>query len=935
MTKTPPPLRSARMVRQTLLGALILGLLAACGGEPNPAELLERARAAQAKGEFRSAWIDARNVLIQEPENAEARVLMGELQFAVGAVAETEKELRRAVELGVPPARVERLLVHSLLLQGRNEDVLDRTEDVEATGLDPAGQAQLLGLRAQAEFTLEDFAAARQSADAGLALDGTASEAVLAHAMLLLRANEPDAAAAALDAHLETQPDFASGWHLRGDIHRFRGEVDPAIAAYGKAVELRPHQLADRVKHAIALIAKGDDASFKAALGEAAELARRAPQFPGAGYVRGLVALERGEPQVARDHFLEALAKSPEHVPAKLYLAQAQLALGDRQQADSLLTAVVKALPASVDARKLLAGLRIRSGDFAEVARLLEPLARLETPERVVLEMLGTAYFGLDRGKEAIALFERATTLAPDSATAKAHMGLALLAGGETERGAATLDAAIAAVPEDPNTRAQIVTAMLRAGANDRALETARAFLAATPDSPVSQRLLAFVHQARGEVEAAKPLMLKILETDPADPSINHALATFAIAAGQLDEARARYEAVLKVLPEHERTLIALTELDSRTGRLDEARQRLEQMVARNPEHLPPRLMLAQYLLGRQQAEAAQRLLLEVKAAGQADPSWRLLVGISHMDAGQAAEAIPHFEALLQKVPDSLEGTFRLAQAYLTAGKQEQSDRALERALKIDPNHLPSLVARLRGHALAGRTDEARAQLQDLERRFPDHPEVRAQAGWLAARGEDPSQALQHLEAAWAKAPTAALAREISGIRLRTGDHDGAVAALRGWLDDHPDDTAIHSRLGVLLLELERRDEGLAALREVIRVKPNDPLALNNLAWYLVETEPAEALQLAERAHASAPDNLAIIDTLARARTANQDTAGAQRLLRDALLQAPRSVELRLSLANALAAAGETAAARAQAESVLADQPGHETALALLERLGR
>jgi predicted Zn-dependent protease len=303
------------------------------------------------------------------------------------------------------------------------------------------------------------------------------------------------------------------------------------------------------------------------------------------------------------------------------------------------------------------------------------------------------------------------------------------------------------------------------------------------------------------------------------------------------------------------------------------------------------------------------------------------------MELGRAGEAIPHFEALLKQVPDSLEGAYRLAQAHQAAGQAEKADEALERALRIAPGHLPSLVARLRGHALAGRMDAARAVLAELERRYPDDPEVRAQAGWLAARGEDHTRALTHLEAAWAKAPSPAFAREISALRLAVGDHDGAVAALRAWLDEHPDDATLQGLLGRLLIELERRDEGLAALREVVRLRPEDPLALNNLAWYLVASEPAEALRLAERAHAKASENLAIIDTLARARSANQDHTGAERLLRDALVREPGRVELRLSLANALEAAGNAAAARTEVEAILAKDPEHATAKALLARL--
>jgi cellulose synthase operon protein C len=927
--------RCERRWRNILCLGLLVSTLTGCGVASDPESLLQRAREAQSRGELRAAWIETRNLLLAEPDHAEARLLMGELQLAVGAAAEAEKELRRARELGIPAARSELLLVRSVQMQGRNDDVIDLTEEDELPEVEPADHANLLGLRAQAQYALGQFEAAGQTATAALAIDAQASEAVLTQAMLMTRNNEVEAAAAALDANLEQNPAFASGWHLRGDLHRVRGEIEGAVAAYAKAIEHRSYGLVDRVKHATALIALGDEKSLDAALLDAKELSRRAPKYSGADYIRGLVSQRRGNPTAARDAFLAALAKAPDYTPAKLYLAQTHLALGERQQAENLLSAVVNEMPWNRDARRLLGTIRLRRGDFAGVAEVLTTLVNSEDTDAATLKLLGTAYFGLDRGQEAVALFERAAALNPESASTQAQLGLALLAGGASERGVAALEAAIDAVPEDPRTRSQLVTAMMRAGDLDRALDTAKHFLEATPDSPVSLKLLAMVHTARGEQEAADEAFKRVLATDPADPSSNHALARSAIDRGELAEARARYEAVLAALPEHERTLIALTELDSREGRLDEARRRLEGMIARDPSRLQPRLMLAQYHLGTKNPLAAQRLLAEVREAGLEDSSWLLLMASASTDARQPAEAAGYLERLVKRNPASVDFTYRLAQAYAASGKHELATESIERALKLAPDHLPSLVARFRGLELSGRHEEARSLLEDLQKRFPADPEVKAQAGWLAARSQDAGSAVENLETAYASQPTAALALDIAAAKSQSGDEEGAIATLRDWLEKQPKDAGTRTILGLTLMGLGRSDEGLEALREVVRLTPGDPLALNNLAWFLIETNPAEALQLAEKAYAGARDNTGVIDTLARARSANLDHRGAERLLRDSLNVNPERIELRLSLVNSLEAAGNLPAARSELQAILKAAPDNATAKALQERIGR
>src|SRR5690606_7864410 len=51
--------------------------------------------------EYRTAIIDTRNVLQKEPQNREARLLLGRAAIQMADAATAEKELRRAVELGV------------------------------------------------------------------------------------------------------------------------------------------------------------------------------------------------------------------------------------------------------------------------------------------------------------------------------------------------------------------------------------------------------------------------------------------------------------------------------------------------------------------------------------------------------------------------------------------------------------------------------------------------------------------------------------------------------------------------------------------------------------------------------------------------------------------------------------------------------------------
>jgi Tfp pilus assembly protein PilF len=76
----------------------------------------------------------------------------------------------------------------------------------------------------------------------------------------------------------------------------------------------------------------------------------------------------------------------------------------------------------------------------------------------------------------------------------------------------------------------------------------------------------------------------------------------------------------------------------------------------------------------------------------------------------------------------------------------------------------------------------------------------------------------------------------------------------RDTLVQNPDSYLAHSHLGSTLMRRGESRQALAHYREALRVKPDDPVSLNNVAWFLATTaddglrDGSEAVVLAERA---------------------------------------------------------------------------------------
>jgi protein O-mannosyl-transferase len=104
------------------------------------------------------------------------------------------------------------------------------------------------------------------------------------------------------------------------------------------------------------------------------------------------------------------------------------------------------------------------------------------------------------------------------------------------------------------------------------------------------------------------------------------------------------------------------------------------------------------------------------------------------------------------------------------------------------------------------------------------------------------------------------------------GQLDEAIVHYQKALDIKSDYAAARQNLAVVLDQRKRSSDGIAQRRELIRSRPNDVAALNDIAWILATSPNAsfrnasEAVEFAERAaKLSGGQEPAILDTLAAA----------------------------------------------------------------------
>jgi tetratricopeptide (TPR) repeat protein len=234
----------------------------------------------------------------------------------------------------------------------------------------------------------------------------------------------------------------------------------------------------------------------------------------------------------------------------------------------------------------------------------------------------------------------------------------------------------------------------------------------------------------------------------------------------------------------------------------------------------------------------------------------------------------------------------------------------------------------------AGYMDSASALLNVVVFRFPylmdprllladlrlrqNSPQHAANVMQLVLDSQDPRALIIFARIALAKKDQATARKYIQrvletggGEELRALDKALALKSIEDYLARNPKDKLARKQQALLLLGFGELTRAKALYEQLVRDDPKDAMALNNLAWLVVQEDPRRALGLAQNAVKANPTLANYFDTLGTMQLNRSDFQGAVVTLQRAHDLAPDNADFAYHLALALEATGQ--AARSQA----------------------
>ena len=886
--------------------------LVSCSAGSTDAEHLAKAEQFLGAGKTKAAFIELKNALKKNKNNAKARFLLGQLNLESGNPAGAEKELRLARKLGIPDESVVPLLAEALLQQGKLDELLE----LDATALSSEARSRTLAAQGVAKLFQGKKEDAEKLVNQALEEFPASSQAQTAKARLLAGRNEKDAAVQLLETVLSKDPGYTEAWSLLGNIEQSRNNHEGAVKAFTKAIETRENNLQDRLSRAMSLIQLK---KFDEAQQDLDKLERVAPQHTGVNYAQGLVYFSEEKLDDAQIAFEQAASSRNVNPLAFYFLGTINFIKGNLEQAESYAEQFLARAPGNVAGRKLASRIKLKLNKPAAVVKLLQPVVEQFDTDVEAMNLLAAALLKTGKTDEAIALLDKVASLEPGSAQAQLRLGAGLLMEGEQQKAAEYLEKAAKLNPENKQADILLVLNHLKQKNYDEALKAAEAFKKKFPDSPIPLNLVARVQLAAGNESAAIAALEDALKVQPGDPYALSSLAQLALRKKDYAKARQYYEQILAKHENHLDTLIRLSILDALEKKEKQMVEHLRQAVDAHPKAAQPRLILARYYLTRGEPEQATSLLAPLDEKQKQTPPALKVMGMAELQQKKYAQAKITLEQLVDKAPKSAEAHYLLAQAYAGLGKADQLEKELDKALQLNPDYFQAHLAHTRLLLKQKKTEEAREEFGKLKSSNPHNPEVMKLDAAFALLDGDKQRALSIYEDLQQEAPSTRNMLTLAVMKWQSGDRAGAIALQESWVQAHPKDKAALLALANSYLAEKRIDDMLATYEKVIELDPNDVVALNNLAWYLRERDRKKALSYAAKAHELAPQAASILDTYAMVLLADGDNAKALRMIERALDKAPKNPAMRVHYARIAAANGDRAGAVQALRALLAE----------------
>ena len=460
----------------------------------------------------------------------------------------------------------------------------------------------------------------------------------------------------------------------------------------------------------------------------------------------------------------------------------------------------------------------------------LQPEGKDPLLDASILVARGYAQAGLQRQDEARQSFAEAEKVAPDAVEPLLADARLSLTRGDVADAQAKIDRAVSAQPK--SAEALLAKAQVLRLKNDApgALAVLDGLLADQPSVMQGRLDRAALELSLGKSDAAKADADVVLKATPNSVQAIYLQAVLEVQNHNFKAADADLERISNALPRIQRGYYLQAIVKQQLGQLEQAEQAAQKYLGRAPNDLAAYKAVAKIQFAKHQPTQVIETLAKVAASGKVDAETYDLLGRAYAVSGRGAEAVQAFQQAEVLAPNDVGVQTRLASAQVGMGNADTAVGDLEHTLELAPK-VPAVGEALFFAALA---------TGDMQKAGDAVARVRTAQGDTDVVGN-----LQGL------------------YQMAQLDFAGAQKIFVGLVQKYPDFTPAKVNLARVDAMLGDRVAAEKILTDVLAKQPAAEPPLSMMASdYVQSGRLPDAIDLLERAHRAAPDQLRLTVSL-------------------------------------------------------------------------
>lgn len=328
--------------------------------------------------------------------------------------------------------------------------------------------------------------------------------------------------------------------------------------------------------------------------------------------------------------------------------------------------------------------------------------------------------------------------------------------------------------------------------------------------------------------EKARKAFDEALSLNSTDVTANLGMARLAASKRDFARATRRVDAALGAAPSSVDALLLKAQLLEVEGKNASAADAYRKAIPVAGHRVPPRLGLIELLIKEHAYEKAHEELVALEKVASHDPRTVYAKAMLLLAERKYAAAVEAIQAVLKVAPNHVPSLLLAGTAALDSGAYSEAENYLRRAAYDAPDALAPKRLLATTYLRLGKTDLALAQVKDLLAKDGRDPAVLALAGETYLARGDVSQAAHYYGEAKSLAPgNAQLQTRVAEIRFASGERNRAIRELESISASHPHEFQSDLALITAWLRQRQPDKAIAALQDLEKKQPDNPLTYN------------------------------------------------------------------------------------------------------------